>query len=222
MTSWNTTRIKKKTISPLRQKEVINLARPVKCPICTQYGQKEDMKYEEDKRYYHVEYCHDRYLKDKEFKAKERLEMDQLAATIAKIHKLKAVSTIPNTFYPYIQELRNDSVLFGKISRRYKQGISYLVIENAYKYCSDKIEWAKGNKEFKNLMSELKYCFAIVKNNIENCLRDENKTSKQKAETEILINHVDSMRVVNKAINSAQNKKVFESKDALDITTLFD
>lgn len=201
---------------------MIKLARPVKCPICTQYGQKEDMKYEEDKRYYHLEYCHERYLKEKSFKAKERLEMDRLANTIARIHKLKTVNTIPNTFYPYIQELRNDSVLFGRVNKRYKQGVTYQTIENTYTYCSEKIEWAKGNKEFKNLMSELKYCFAIVKNNIENCLRDESKSSKQKAETEILMNHVDSMRVVNKAINSAQNRKVIESKDTLDITTLFD
>ncbi|WP_440110057.1 hypothetical protein [Paenibacillus sp. QZ-Y1] len=180
------------------------------------------MKYGEDKRYYHVEYCHGKYLKDKEFKAKERLEMDQLANTIARIHKLKTVSTIPNTFYPYIQELRNDSVLFGRVSKRYKQGITYQTIENTYTYCSEKIEWAKGNKEFKNLMSELKYCFAIVKNNIENCLRDESKSAKQKAETEILINHVDSMRNVNKAISNAQTKRVNENKDLLDITTLFD
>ncbi|PYY28217.1 hypothetical protein [Paenibacillus illinoisensis] len=179
------------------------------------------MKFE-DKRYYHKECCHEKYLKEKAFKANERLEMDSLAATIAKVHKLKTVSTIPNTFYPYIQELRNDSVLFGRVNKRYKQGITYRTIENTYQYCSEKIEWAKGNKEFKNLMSELRYCFAIVKNNIENCLRDENKISKQKAETEILMNHVDSMRDVNKAINNAQNKKLKENERILDITTLFD
>ncbi|MFS0855262.1 hypothetical protein AB3M99_02735 [Paenibacillus taichungensis] len=180
------------------------------------------MKYGEDKRYYHVEYCHDKYLQDKEFKAKERKELDCLAEAIVKIHKLNSVNTIPNTFYPYIQELRNDSVLFGRVSRRYKEGITYKTIENTYEYCAEKIEWAKGNKEFKNLMSELKYCFAIVRNNIENCLRDGSKSSKQKAETEILMNHVDSMKEVNKIISNAQNKRIKESEEKLDLTTLFD
>lgn len=180
------------------------------------------MKYEEDKRYYHLEYCHDKYLKLKDFKANERKELDSLATTITKIHRLTSVNTIPNTFYPYIQELRNDSVLFGRVSKRYKQGITYQTIEDTYSYCSEKIEWARGNKEFKNLMAELRYCFAIVKNNIENCLRDSSKVSKQKAETEILMNHVDSMRNVNKAISDAQNKKVTHTNDTVDITTLFD
>jgi len=180
------------------------------------------MTRETDKKYYHNEYCHDRYLRDKAFKQKEREEMDSLINTIVRLHKLQSVATFPRTFYPFIQELRNDSVLFGKIERRYKEGLTYKTIEDTYLYCAEKIEWAKGNKEFKNVMSELKYCFAIVKNNIENYFRDGKKISKQKAETEILTSHVESMRDVNKVIIAAQNKAVQNNEDKIDITSLFD
>lgn|GEM_PF-2504394 len=196
--------------------------RLLKCPICEQYGHKDKMTRETDKKYYHNEYCHDRYLRDKAFKQKEREEMDSLINTIVRLHKLQSVATFPRTFYPFIQELRNDSVLFGKIERRYKEGLTYKTIEDTYLYCAEKIEWAKGNKEFKNVMSELKYCFAIVKNNIENYFRDGKKISKQKAETEILTSHVESMRDVNKVIIAAQNKAVQNNEDKIDITSLFD
>lgn len=177
---------------------------------------------EEDKRYYHLEYCHTKWKRDRAFKLKEREEMDSLVSTIVRLHKLQSVATFPRTFYPFIQELRNDSVLFGKIERRYKEGLTYKTIEDTYLYCADKIEWAKGNKEFKNVMSELRYCFAIVKNNIENYFRDGKKLSKQKAETELLTSHVESMRDVNQVIIAAQNKAVQNNKEKIDITSLFD
>lgn len=194
----------------------------MKCPVCEQYGHKDKMTKEADKKYYHNEYCHERYLRNKAFKQKEKEELDSLINTIVRLHKLQSISTFPRTFYPFIQELRNDSVLFGKIERRYKEGLTYKTIEDTYLYCEEKIEWAKGNKEFKNVMSELKYCFAIVKNNIENYFRDGKKLSKQKAETEILTSHVESMRDVNKVIIAAQNKAVQNNEDKVDITSLFD
>jgi hypothetical protein len=196
--------------------------RLLKCPVCEQFGHKDKMTKETDKKYYHNEYCHDRYLRDKAFKLKEKEELDSLVNTIVKLHKLQSVATFPRTFYPFIQELRNDSVLFGKIERRYKEGLTYKTIEDTYLYCSEKIEWARGNKEFKNIMSELKYCFAIVKNNIENYFKDGKKLSMQKAETEILANHVESMRDVNSIIFEAQHRVASRDHDEVDITTLFD
>lgn len=177
---------------------------------------------EVDKRYYHREYCHDKWVRDRAFKEKEKEEMDSLINTIVKLHKLNSVATFPRSFYPFIQELRNDSVLFGKIERRYKEGLTYKIIEDTYLYCSEKIEWARGNKEFKNIMSELKYCFAIVKNNIENYFRDGKKLSKQKAETEMLTNHVETMRDVNKVIIAAQAKATKNNENKIDVTSLFD
>jgi hypothetical protein len=196
--------------------------RLLKCPICGQYGHKRDMIREDDKRYYHIEYCHDKWKRDKEFKQKEKEELDSLVNTIVRLHKLQSVATFPRTFYPFIQELRNDSVLFGKIERRYKEGLTYKTIEDTYLYCSEKIEWARGNKEFKNIMSELKYCFAIVKNNIENYFKDGKKLSKQKAETTLLTNHVETMRDVNTVIIAAQSKALQNIENKIDITSLFD
>lgn len=196
--------------------------RLLKCPVCTQFGLKADMIHEVDKKYYHLEYCHEKWLKDKAFKQKEREEMDSLINTIIRLHKFQSAATFPKTFYPFIQELRNDSVLFGKLERRYKEGITYETIENTYLYCEERIEWARGNKEFKNVMNELKYCFMIVKNNIENYIKDGKKISKHRAETVLLSSHVESMRDVNKIIHEAQHRLIKHDEDEVDITTLFD
>lgn len=203
---------------------MINLPRLLKCPVCGQYGTKEDMVRETDKRHYHKEYCHEKWKRERVFKQKEQEELDSLTDAIVKIHKLQSRQSMPKSFYPFIQDLRNDSVLFGKLDRKYKQGATYKVIEDTYDYCSEKIEWARGNKEFKTIMAELKYCFAIVKNNIENSIRANRQTKRNQVESEALSKHVESLSNVRERINQIQiNKAVSnDESDQIDVTTLFD
>ncbi|KAF6565330.1 hypothetical protein G9G63_09220 [Paenibacillus sp. EKM202P] len=198
--------------------------RLLKCPICGQYGRKVDMIRETDKRHYHREYCHEKWKRERIFKQKEQQELDSLIDTIVKIHKLQGRYSVPKTFYPFIQDLRNDSVLFGRLDKKYKQGTSYEVIKNTYEYCSEKIEWARGNKEFKTLMAELKYCFAIVKNNIENSIRASRQTQRNQVESEVLNKHIESMSDVHEKITKIQISKVAtnDENDQIDVTTLFD
>ncbi|MNX90085.1 hypothetical protein D3C86_1221190 [compost metagenome] len=177
----------------------------------------------EDKRYYHKVFCHEKYLQDKEFKQLEREQMDDLVSTIIKVHKLQGRASIPHTFYPFVQDIRNDSQLFGRMDKRYKQGVTYKVIEDTYEYCSDKIEWARGNKEFKNILSELKYCLAIVRNNIENCIREGKKNAQHRADAHLLTSRIESMQQVNKIIEKTQLENSSTNRDEeIDVTTLFD
>lgn len=202
---------------------MISLARPVKCPVCEKSGDREDMTYEEkSKRYYHQQGCIDTFNKDKEFKAKERDELESLMNIIVKVHKLSSRSSIPHSFYPYIQDIRNDSSLFGKIAKRYKEGISYKTLEDTYNFCTDKIEWARGNKEFKNILSEMKYCLAIVKNNIENSIKERRNNAASSSKVQHLHSHIESMQSVNKIIQHAQQQNKHKEDDEIDITSLFD
>ncbi|MET3209682.1 UNVERIFIED_CONTAM: uncharacterized Zn finger protein (UPF0148 family) [Paenibacillus sp. PvR008] len=198
--------------------------RLLKCPVCGQYGHKADMVRETDKRHYHKEYCHERWKRERAFKQSEQEEKDSLTDKIVKIHRLQGRASIPHSFFPFIQDVRNDSVLFGKINKRYKQGVSYKVIEDTYNYCFEKIEWARGNKEFKTIMAELKYCFAIVKSNIENSIRANRQTKRNQVESEALSKHVESMSNVRERINQIQINKVAskDEPDQIDVTTLFD
>lgn len=141
----------------------------VKCQWCKNKDEKETMTSEQvgkQNKYYHPN-CYDQYLIDKEFKQQERLELDSLVEIIKRVHDIKI---IPNQFYPYLQQLRNDDVLFGKLKKQYKQGVSYKVITDTYEYCQKDIAWAKGNKDFNGTLQELKYGLAIIKNKIDQVL----------------------------------------------------
>lgn len=140
------------------------MARQVKCQQCGQKGDKEKMIQEKSKKYYHAEVCHGKFIKQQEFKTKEREELHNLVELIKDIHDKEV---IPGGFFPYLQGLRNGDVLFGKVKKQYKKGVSFNLIADTYEYCKDKIDWAKKNKRFDDTMQELKYGLAIVKNNID-------------------------------------------------------
>jgi hypothetical protein len=107
--------------------------------------------------------CYDSYLKEREFKRIEREELDYLTDVILKVH---GIEVIPKQFFPHLQDIRNGSILFGKIKRKQKKGYSYKVIAETYKHVEESIDWAKKTKTFNDTMSELKYGLAIVCNNL--------------------------------------------------------
>lgn len=106
--------------------------------------------------------CYPKYLKEKEFKEKEAKELDHLVEVIIEIH-----GGIHQRFYPFLQDLRNGTVLLGRNKRKkYKEGYPYPLIADTYLYCRESIEYWKKNKEFDSLLSELKYGFMIVNDKI--------------------------------------------------------
>ncbi|WP_222429898.1 hypothetical protein [Paenibacillus cremeus] len=137
----------------------------VKCQWCEAKDLKEKMTKEHPKGYIHLE-CLPKYIKDKEFKRIERDKKDKLAEKIAEIYELESIQMIPHQIWPYIEDIRNDSKLFGKLGKSYKNGIPYEGIEYTLEFCKDKIRLARKTVRFKNLQAELKYGLAIVRNNL--------------------------------------------------------
>lgn len=166
-------------------------ARQIKCKHCDQEDKKENLKIVQiehhrvkavrDKTtgkiihnvgdvYYsniklHVD-CEWQYFKDKEDRRIEEEKKDKLSFKIAEVYGLDNIQLIPNQIWPFIQDIRNDSKLFGKLGKNYKKGIPYEGIALTFEYCKEKIKEAHRIKEFKDFQMELRYGLAIVKNNL--------------------------------------------------------
>lgn len=188
----------------------------VKCRYCEiKDTDRKDMEVEESvsksgnkqRKYYHKN-CYPKHLADKEFKEKEQNEMDELVETIMKVHK---ISNMPNQFYPFIQDLRNGTVLFGKKKKKYKEGYPYSLISKTYIFCSESIEYWKKNKNFESTMQELKYCWAIINDKINVVKKQEAKKqfhkAKKKAEEEQQQSEQSEQRVPSHVSNVKFKKK---------------
>lgn len=129
--------------------------------ITTLVGKKGNKK----NSYYHPE-CYPKFKEEKDFKNKESDELDKLVKTILEVHE---IDSLPQQFFPYIQDLRNGTIIRGRNKKKYKEGYPYSLIAKTYKYKEETIKYWKKRKErdFKgSTMSELKYCWAIINDNI--------------------------------------------------------
>lgn len=158
----------------------------VKCRFCENKDtERDEMEVEEHKtkggniqrKYFHKK-CYPKYIQEKEFKEKESDEMDKLVETIMKVHE---IDNLPHQFYPFIQDLRNGTVLFGKKKKKYKEGYPYSLIAKTYLHCSESIKYWKKNKDFSSTMIELKYCWAIINDKINVVKKKEIKKEFNKA-----------------------------------------
>lgn len=135
----------------------------VKCVFCEEYDDKVIMT-NLKKRYIHKE-CLIEYEKDIIFKEREKKELDRLIDYIKEVHNIKVV---PNTFYPFIQDLRNGNNRRGRIigEKKFKKGYEYNVIRYTYRKHKGNIEWAIRNKSFNGSFAMLKYTIAIITDKI--------------------------------------------------------
>ncbi len=97
----------------------------VKCGFCGVKSEKPLMLQDINKKYYHILTCYDEFLINKVFKQKEFEEKLKLSHKIAEIYGLESIQLIPHQFYPYVEDMRNDSKLFGRLGKSYKNGIKY-------------------------------------------------------------------------------------------------
>lgn len=148
------------------------MTRKVKCYWCGEVDYPDEMIKGIYPRGYLHTHCIEPYKEDKENKRKEIEGKTKLAEKIAEVYQLNSIQDIPHQFYPYIQDVRNDSQLFGKLRKNYKNGIPYEGIALTYEYCKEKIREVKRVKEFDNFLSELRYGLAIVRNNVVNARND--------------------------------------------------
>lgn len=118
--------------------------RLLKCPICSQYGKKENMVREEDKRYYHIEFCHDKWKKDKEATRVEVQQWDDLYQYIIKLHD---IIVLPKGNITRLKDLRAGfDIKSGKRERKYRTGPDYALMLEAYNLAEDSIKWCIVNK----------------------------------------------------------------------------
>ncbi|MCR8641416.1 hypothetical protein NV379_01990 [Paenibacillus sp. N1-5-1-14] len=162
------------------------------CQWCRNKDEK-SLMIKDTKGYYHNgKGCYKSLLDDKEFKRIEREKQTKLAEKIAEVYELENIQLIPSQFYPYLQDIRNDSKLFGKLGKSYKNGIPYDGIAYTYDYCKDAIREAHRTKEFKNFLMELRYGLAIVKNNLVDAKEHSIRQHKNKLLTDHSIKQVES------------------------------
>lgn len=183
--------------------------RTVKCQWCKVSDTPKDQMIAEytgkSKRakYFHKN-CYEEYLKDKEFKEQERRELDQLVEVIKEIYGVKK---LPNSVYPYLQDLRNGTEFFGKRGYKYKQGYPYSLIAEAFDYCSETIQYWLSVKSFNSFMSAFRYGLAVV---IDKLPIVEQRRKQREKNRELIEKHIeqidDSLLVFESSYKKPSNK----------------
>jgi len=156
------------------------------------------------KEYYHHE-CLELQKKKNEFLRKEDEERDSLNEYLKVIYELGAHDQLPPQFWSLIQDVRNGTERFRrKLKIRYKKGVSYRIIEEAYRLSRNAIYQARKRKNFKTLMAELNYGLFVMASKLtdaEKALQSkkmQNEISKAKNEDRVTSFIEDSREVVYK------------------------
>lgn len=191
---------------------MIKLARPVKCPICAQYGQKDDMKYGDDKRYYHVEYCHGKYLKLKAETARENQEWNNLYQYIIKLHD---ILLLPKGNISRLKDLRagyeNKN---GSRTRKWRTGPDFALMLEAYSLAEQTNRNAINNKIGEwAVVSQINYTISTMLGYLNDAFKIRQNKSKQEA-AEVRVQAMESKRDQSLQ-NTFKNKN---KSDELDIS----
>jgi len=163
-------------------------------------------------KFYH-KHCHLEFLKDKEFKEQERKELDKLVEVIMEIYGVKS---IPNSAYPFLQDLRNGTKFFGKYDYKYKKGYTYDLIAETFNYCSDTIEYWNAKKSFNGFTNALRYGLAIVCDKLS--VVEERRKNREKQQM-MAEKHIESVKDDEHEFVSSFKKK---DKSNVDITDFLD
>lgn len=145
--------------------------REVTCQWCKGKSPKDQMavqvtgKKRKINKYYHQDKCYNEFLEDKEFK---RLEAERKDNLVQEIQRIYAVKALPSTVFPLLEALRNGNRIFGKqnMTKRYKQGYEYELIQETFAYCEDRIDYSVKVKNFNDITGAIKYGLSIVINHI--------------------------------------------------------
>lgn len=116
--------------------------------------------------YYHKGVCWESHNKTQDFILDELNKKNELDEVIKKTYSVKY--QIPPRIWQMIQDLRNGTNRFQKFfKKKYKEGVPYEVIAEAYRMSGDSIKWARLNRRFKNKEEEMRYGLKIVQSKIE-------------------------------------------------------
>lgn len=192
--------------------------RKVKCQYCgVTDTPKDEMEFElvgktkPVRKYYH-QTCYQKFLEDKRFKEKEAEELDKLKTTIEDIFGIKQ---LPNQVYPFLQKLRNGEQVFGRqnIGKRYKEGYTYSLIEETFRYCEDTIQYWLGVKDFNGFMGAFKYALSIV---IDKIYYVEQRVKERESRQAMIDKHIEHVETTDIMFESNYKKKSNNNDDILD------
>ncbi|MGM1044763.1 MAG: hypothetical protein ACQEXX_01315 [Bacillota bacterium] len=193
---------------------MIELARPVKCPICLQFGNREDMTLE-DKRYYHKEYCHPKHIKDKAATKRENEQWDDLYQYIINLHDLVV---LPKGNITRLKDLRAGYVTKkGSKVRPWRTGPSFELMLDAYKLAEDSIKWCIANKlDGSNDVKAINYGISIMIDK----LNEANERRKNKQKQKIAEQRVEKQeQKKDQGYNFYINKNNKNKNDDIDISS---
>lgn len=203
------------------------MARKLKCPICGDSSEKDQMIFDEKKkRYYHKVNCYDSLLRQREFTDKENSHWDNLYQYIKDLHHLGVVP-VPDSVIVRIQNLRAGFFMKnGKRVRQWKNGPPYDLILEAYQLAEDKIKQSVAIK-FNGDNSEgvIHYGISIMIGKLLEAQNYRKKKAKNNIESLQVKNSAKSTNEITTLINEAQSKKNNNNtniEDEVDLTTLFD
>lgn len=194
------------------------MGRVVKCQYCGEKDtETQDMEFEvvgvskPQKKYYHKQ-CYPNYLEEKEFKEKERKEKDELVEVIKDIYGVK---DLPYQVFPLLESLRNGEQVFGgrKENKRYKQGYTYPIIMETYKYCQDTIEYWNSVKNFDGFIGAFKYGLSIV---LDKLYIVESREKEKEQKEKIMDSFMDNNAGFHDEFTTNYKKKNNKNDDILD------
>lgn len=141
--------------------------------------------------YFHPE-CYEKHLKHQAFLDKDREKKDEFNEVVKKIYGVPENLQLPPSYWELIGDLREGTNRYERLwKKKYKQGIPFDVLKEAYLLAKGDIAWARLNKKFKTLEVELRYGLVIVLNKINDAYRKmksrEQQESMSKAMEEVQV-----------------------------------
>lgn len=187
------------------------LARPVKCPVCNESGDREGMVLD-GKRYYHPGSCLNNYRKQQEETNKENEQWDKLYQYIIRLHQ---ILFLPKANITRLKDLRagfeNKN---GKRTRKYKSGPDFGLMLEAYLLAEEtnqrSIVYKIGNWSDVN---QVNYTISTMLGHLNDAWRARQNKSKQ----EVAEKRVEKLES-NKDQGFKTVKPIVIKKDDLDIS----
>lgn len=205
------------------------MARLLKCQYCGKkdvFTEETMVKHENvtstgktQNKYFHKE-CYEPFKKEQAKKQAESKRLDKLVQMAGSIHELEKSESgsyiLPRMWYHTIQDWRNGTQRYTmNFKKKYKKGIPYQVLTEAYKQSQDAIKWSKLNKNFDSVKSEIRYGMAIVNNKIPDAMKKLKQEKMLKEKNEKTEKDRIEMMELERDVNYKDVKK--DSEDMTDI-----
>lgn len=156
--------------------------RKVKCPICNQLDFRSIMVQVDNMRYYHINDCHQQYIEQQEYQKQENKKWSDLYEYIKELHGL---IVLPPWNVTRLKNLRKGiDTKEKKEFQRYRIGVEFDLMLEAYKLQEDKIKWfIKDVLNDGKDASDINKCISMMLNGLNTAWK--NRQIKIKQEQEI-------------------------------------